>query len=307
MAGMLQRAIAGGAQALQGMAQGAIEDERRLDMTTQLGALEEQRAMRLEKYRQDLSLDGEKKRITELSPLQREQSLRTAADTQRQTAALGVELAPQQAAAQGIITKAQQANETNPEYVKALASREAALARARDTGGGLRAVQTESAQLDVKDKKRLGDLYDQQAAILNSDLDDATKQVKLKPIQTQIQSIKSKNAPLGARDPELDTQTVVTEVVDPATGVTTKTTRKEVRKPTGGVSADPLGLRDDKPKEEQPKPQPKISPVASRPLFNMSLNELKAILSAKGKSSAERAAAQDELSERERVPMAGGR
>jgi len=43
-----------------------------------------------------------------------------------------------------------------------------------------------------------------------------------------------------ARDPELDTQTVVEERVDPTTGNVTKTTRKEVRK-AGGLPGQPDG------------------------------------------------------------------
>lgn len=96
---------------------------------------------------------------------------------------------------------------------------------------GLLAKQTEGAKLDIADKKRLGKLYDEASGYLtNPDMTDDERGKKIAGVMQQIGLIKSKNAAGGTRDPELDTQTV-TEERQNEDGSTTKTTRKEVRRP----------------------------------------------------------------------------
>ena len=109
------------------------------------------------------------------------------------------------------------------------------MARASDLNGGERAARTALLNMDVKDKQRLGDLYDKFTAISNdASLTDDQKAMALKPVSTSIQAIKAKNGAGGpARDPELDTETIVDEKLNPD-GTTTKTTRKQVRRPGDG-------------------------------------------------------------------------
>ena len=110
-----------------------------------------------------------------------------------------------------------------------------ASANASKTNAGLLATQTDSAKLDIADKKRLSKLYDDAAAALSDPkLTDDERGKKVAGFMTQASLIKSKNAPGGTRDPELDTQTV-TEERQNEDGSTTKTTRKEVRRPGGGA------------------------------------------------------------------------
>ena len=92
--------------------------------------------------------------------------------------------------------------------------------------------------MDVADKKRLDKLYTQAQDILtNADLNDEQRAESMNGVNKQIALIKSKGERNAqARDPELDTQTVVEKKIDPATGSETTTTRKEVRRPGAGGS-----------------------------------------------------------------------
>ena len=106
-----------------------------------------------------------------------------------------------------------------------------ASANASNTNAGLLATQTDSAKLDIADKERLGKLYDEaNEALTDPKLTDDERGKKVATILQQATIIKSKNAPAAARDPELDTQTI-TEERQNEDGSTTKTTRKEVRRP----------------------------------------------------------------------------
>lgn len=251
MTGMLQRAIGGGAQAMQGMAQGYIEDERRTNLEQQLSNIAEQRQLRIDEVTRGRDFDSKKRDITELDPLRRQNTLDTDAALTRQKASLGVEVAPQVAQAQGILDEAKQDTERagvvaqgqDPEYMSALKARERALALARHVETSDSVARAELTRMEIGDRKRLDTLYDQQAAVQNdTTLSDEDRQKKLRPIVTSIQAIKSKNSPMGQRDPELDTQTVTEEKINPD-GSTTKTQRKEVRRPGQGAGggAAPTG------------------------------------------------------------------
>ena len=100
-----------------------------------------------------------------------------------------------------------------------------ASANASNTNAGLLATQTDSAKLDIADKKRLGELYDEaNEALTDPKLTDDERGKKVATILQQATLIKPKNAT------ELDTQTI-TEERQNEDGSTTKTTRKEVRRP----------------------------------------------------------------------------
>lgn len=93
------------------------------------------------------------------------------------------------------------------------------------------------------ERERLNAIYDRADALLvDESLSDAERKSKLDTLMKQATLIKSKNAAPGQRDPELDTVTVTEEKLDPKTGATVKTTRKEVRRP--GQGGDGQGAQD---------------------------------------------------------------
>lgn len=108
-------------------------------------------------------------------------------------------------------------------------------------------ARAELARMEIGDRKRLGGLYDELARLdADTTMPEKDKAAKVRATTGQIMAIRGKNGQGGARDPELDTQTIVDERMN-ADGSTTKTTRKEVRKAgQGGGAADPL---DDVAKE----------------------------------------------------------
>lgn len=113
------------------------------------------------------------------------------------------------------------------------ASAAASYANAKESGqrGGLISEQLAGVKLTNANLKRLDGLYDQQIQLLgDKTIPDDVRAERLKETATAIALIKSKTAPSAARDPELDTQTI-TEERQNEDGSTTKTTRKEVRRP----------------------------------------------------------------------------
>lgn len=106
------------------------------------------------------------------------------------------------------------------------------MARASDLDGANRASRNELLQLELKDRKRLGELYDEYLAVVNDEaMPDTAKQKKLAPITNAIGAIKMKSAPAGAgRNPEFDTEKVIEEKTNPD-GTTTKVERVQKRLP----------------------------------------------------------------------------
>jgi hypothetical protein len=99
---------------------------------------------------------------------------------------------------------------------------------------GLINIETQAAKLGLDDRKKLNGLYDQAGSILSdASIDDATRAQQFDKVQRQIVLIKSKNGQVAGRDPELDTQTVTEEKMNPD-GTVTKTQRKEVRRAGSG-------------------------------------------------------------------------
>lgn len=112
----------------------------------------------------------------------------------------------------------------DPEVAARIAASRASAASS-GAHAGLLAVQTAGARLAVEDQKRLSKLYDEaNEALTDPKLTDDERGKKVATILQQATLIKSKNAP------ELDTQTI-TEERQNEDGSTTKTTRKEVRRP----------------------------------------------------------------------------
>lgn len=108
------------------------------------------------------------------------------------------------------------------------------MARAQDMGGALRAAQTELVNMEVSDRKRLNTLYDEYLAITSDvKLTEQEKATKLVPIANAIQAVKAKSGKTTARDPELDTETITEEKLNPD-GSVTKVQRKQVRRPGAG-------------------------------------------------------------------------
>jgi len=113
-------------------------------------------------------------------------------------------------------------------------------------------AQAELARMEIKDRQRLGQLYDALAG-LEADTQTAPdeKREQARSVMSQITAIKSKNAPAGQRDPELDTEKVTEEITMPD-GSVRKVERKQVRRPGAAKSDasgsdDPLGLRTNNP------------------------------------------------------------
>lgn len=149
----------------------------------------------------------------------------------------------------------------DPAYIKA----KRALAMAGHVESSSSAAQAALMRLQAKDLERLGKLYDESTAIQNDPkLSEEEKSKRLKPIVTSITAIKSKSGTGAPRDPELDTQTVVDERMN-ADGTTTKTTRKEVRRPGGGTPADDpiLAALEAARKAKDPKAATAAAPAAA--------------------------------------------
>ena len=100
-------------------------------------------------------------------------------------------------------------------------------------------ARTEGINLSNTDKKTLDKLYGEAGTILaDASINDEERAKRYGKVQTQIVLMKSKNGQGATRDPELDTQTVTEEKINPD-GTTTKVVRKEVRKPGNSTGAAP--------------------------------------------------------------------
>lgn len=145
----------------------------------------------------------------------------------------------------------------DPEVAARIAAARASAASA-GASAGLARAQTEGVNLTNQDKKTLNGLYDDASAILSdTEISDAERGKQMLKIQQQIGLIKSKTGQ-GTRDPELDTETITTEKENPD-GSTTKTTRKEVRKPGQRGSndeADPVKAAMDAARAAKAKSEP---------------------------------------------------
>lgn len=252
MLGGLAAAIGGGAQAINQQAVGDIDQQRRVDIARETAAIEEQMRNRLadrqETRRQsgmaaDFDFANDPKNVGRSQATARSNALATAG-TARQAVVEGVgDTAYQGARTKQGDTDAADAARREREAVKAaggdkdMLKAKRALALAGHIESAASSAQAELARLQAQDLKRLGTEYDKYIAIQNDPkLNDDEKAARLKPIVTTITAIKSKTGQGGAgRDPELDTETITEERMNPD-GTTTKVQRKQVRRPGG---ADP--------------------------------------------------------------------
>lgn len=195
-------------------------------------------------------------------------------------------LAPAEAAAEAGKAKARAQAESeiakqfgnDPLFLKAQRN----LAQAKHVESSDTAARAELVRMEIKDRKRLGELYDGLAALeADAGMKPEVKAAQAKAITTQIMAIKSKNGQGGSRDPELDTQTVVEKRMG-ADGSETTTTRKEVRRPgQGQQNSDPYAniakaLEDGRKPKEAPKAQeaPKTRGQMLRAEYEQALSDL---------------------------------
>lgn len=265
--GMLAAAIGGASNAIGQQAAGDIEQKRKLDIAAETAAIEEQMRLRLaentERLRlagrsSDFAFDNDAANVATRQGTAKSNTLAAGAATREAAVAASGDTAYQatldaeasragardrtkttEAAADplymGALTKIKLAD---PQVAAAIAASRAQVAEAGARMGML-GQQTESLKLDVADKKRLGKLYDDASAVLsNTEITDDQRAKKFATITREITLLKSKNGTGGAGDSkELDTVTVEDTVINPD-GSTSKTTRKEVRKPGApGASA----------------------------------------------------------------------
>ena len=265
--GILAAGLAGGAGAVGGIAEGKIDQERRLESAQVLSDIEEQKQKRIAEYQQQMRRADQTYNTTgqggqELSAY--------AASNARQAGGIALELKRNEATDQALIdaqrSKAKGdaeaahatakdmaiADANDPAYIGAVtklkladpevaARLAASRAQVAEAGArmGLIGAQTQGVNLSNQDKVQLNKLYSDASEILSdSTIDDAERAKRYMKVQQQIVLMKSKTGQVAGRDPELDTQTVTTTTLDPDTGAETKTTRKEVRKP-GQTSPSP--------------------------------------------------------------------
>lgn len=263
--GILAAGIGGGAQATGNISAGMIDQERRLQSAQALSDIDEAKWARIDEARRRagredaeyntvgkgadnaLAFAGRKAGV-ELDAKVAEASnpaLRQAAiDTESARAKAKHAADREQAIADandpayiGAVTKLKLAD---PEVAQRIAASRAQVA-ASGASVGLIQAQTEGVKLGNEDKKALDKLYAEAGTILSdATIDDTERAKRYNKVSQQIVLMKSKNGQAAARDPELDTQTVTEEKINPD-GSVTKVQRKEVRRPgaAGGDNKPP--------------------------------------------------------------------
>lgn len=284
--GVIAAGLAGGAGAVEQTSRGMIDQERRLQSAQALSDIDEQKQLRIQEH---LNQMGRANALDDATGIVGKARLEAAGNAARQGQTIALEgdraKAGDQALNEALRAKARgdaesahatakeqtiaDANDllftgavtklalADPRTAAAIAVSRAAAA---ESGArvGLIGAQTKGAKLANADKEKLDALYDQASAILSDPkIDDATRANKFNDVQRQIVLMKSKSGQVAGRDPELDTQTIVTKKIDPATGVETTMTRKEVRKPGQGGTvtedADPIKAAMDAARAERAK------------------------------------------------------
>ena len=267
--GILASGLAGGANAVGNITAGMIDQERRLQSAQVLSDIEEKKQMRIAERLQQMHRDqqtyntrgqggeellGFARRTGEqANDVALKGEVAKASNPQLRQAAIDTETAKTKAkhdqekelaiadandpAYIGAVTKLKLAD---PEVAQRIAASRAQVA-ASGASVGLIQAQTEGVKLNNDDKKTLDKLYNDASTILSdTTIDDAERAKRYTKVSQQIVLMKSKTGQAAGRDPELDTQTVTEEKIDPETGNVTKTTRKEVRRPgSGGGAAKP--------------------------------------------------------------------
>ncbi len=223
--GILAQALAGGTAAIGKQAGDDIEAQRKADLMRQQADIEEQMRMRLSEFSEKQRRSGvlwetsgeggaakREYRKGELADA-------SAADIDKARGMIPVKLADPEVAARIAASRAS----AGASAASAAESRE----------------RTEGLKLNNADKRTLYKLYSDAGAILaDAGISDEERAKRYGKVQTQIVLMKSKNGQGAQRDPELDTQTVTEEKINPD-GTTTKVVRKEVRRPGNGTEGAP--------------------------------------------------------------------
>ena len=255
--GILAQALAGGTAAIGKQAGDDLEAQRKAEMMRQQADIEEQMRMRLSEF-------GEKQRrsgvlwetsgeggAAKRAYRQGELADTNAADIDKARGMIPVqqEALKAKASTEQAITKEQAADPiylgsiakiklADPEVAARIAASRASAGASAASAAESRA-RTEGINLSNTDKKTLDKLYGEAGTILaDASINDEERAKRYGKVQTQIMLMKSMNGQGATRDPELDTQTVTEEKINPD-GTTTKVVRKEVRKPGNGTGAAP--------------------------------------------------------------------
>lgn len=255
--GILAQALAGGTAAIGKQAGDDIEAQRKADMMRQQADIEEQMRMRLAEFSEGVRQRGALADVTgPLGDAKRAYRKGELADATEADIAKARGMIPvqQEAARAGAKTAADITKEqaADPIYLGAvgkikLADPEVAarIAASRASAGASAASaaesteRTEGLKLNNADKRTLDKLYSDAGTILaDASITDEERAKRYGKVQTQIVLMKSKNGQGAQRDPELDTQTVTEEKINPD-GTTTKVVRKEVRRPGNGTEGAP--------------------------------------------------------------------
>lgn len=264
--GMFAAALGGAAGAINQQATGDIEQQRKTDLMQVAADLERSKLQFAETLRQggvraDFNFANDKGTVAARQATARSNTLAAGQDTRDATVAAAGDTAYQgavkgqadrdasdAAARERAKTKA---NAADGDYLGAMTKLTladprvaAAIARDRAAAGesgartGLIGVQVEAGRVEIADKNKLNQLYDDASSILSdAKLTDEDRAKEFAKVQQKIVLMKSKNGTgTGARDPELDTQTEEVTRINPD-GSTSKVTSKTVRKP-GSIGAD---------------------------------------------------------------------
>lgn len=269
--GILAQALAGGTAAIGKQAGDDIEAQRKADLMRQEADIREQAEKRLIEFRANADRIANKNKLIDTRDFTSADETLAASDkiaratgaTSRavQAETAGDEMlntalrkkaegdALSKAETEKVVTRAMA---SDPVYLGDVAKIKLAdpevaarIAASRASAGASAASaaesreRTEGLKLNNADKRTLDKLYADASTILtDSAITDEERAKRYGKVQTQIVLMKSKNGQTQARDPELDTQTVTDEKINPD-GTTTKVVRKEVRKPGNSTAAAP--------------------------------------------------------------------
>lgn len=168
--------------------------------------------------------------------------------------------------------------------------------------------QMEMLDITMKERERLGKLYDELGTIENDPkMTPEQKMAAARPKITQINAIKAKNSQTTPRDSKYDFDERETETIDPKTGTTTKTKTYAPRGAGGQPAEDPLMATLIAQREAKKKDGAAPPPLAERAkarvaapidqMAEMSTTDLQRIAAIPGHTNQK--AAQAELARRE--------
>lgn len=269
--GILAQALAGGTAAIGKQAGDDMEAQRKADLMRQEADIREQAEKRLIEFRANADRIANKNKLADTRDFNADDATLAASDkiarrSAATTRAVQTETAGDESLNAALRKKADEDARAKASTDKAITKEQAAdpiylgsiakikladpevaarIAASRASAGASAAnaaesrARTEGINLSNADKKTLDKLYSDAGAILaDAGISDEERAKRYGKVQTQIVLMKSKNGQAPGRDPELDTQTVTEEKINPD-GTTTKTVRKEVRKPGNGTGAAP--------------------------------------------------------------------